>query len=62
MTYNDALKDMRQVIRTLTKDGKDINEVLDMPYHFLIGVLEEKKNKSKVVEDSDETERILDNM
>lgn len=53
---------MRQVIRTLTKDGKDINEVLDMPYHFLIGVLEEKKNKSKVVEDSDETERILDNM
>lgn len=62
MTYSDAMKDMRQVIRSLTKEGKDINEVLDMPFHFLIGILGEKAENIKIIEGEDDTEKILDRM
>lgn len=53
---------MRIVVKDLVTEGKDINEVLDMPYEFLIDVLEEKANKIKKVYDEDEVERLLDQM
>lgn len=37
---------MDKLILALVKDGKDINEVLNMPYHFLIEILNEQ-NKPK---------------
>lgn len=37
---------MDKLILDLMKDGKDINEILSMPYHFLIEILSEK-NKPK---------------
>ena len=37
---------MDKVIIDLIKDGKDINEVLNMPYHFVIELLQER-NKPK---------------
>jgi hypothetical protein len=27
------------------ENGKDINDILDMPYHFLIEILQEKRTK-----------------
>ncbi|WP_373749922.1 MULTISPECIES: phage tail assembly chaperone GT [Lactobacillales] len=29
------------------KNGKDINEVLDMPFHYLLGILEEENKPQK---------------
>lgn len=37
---------MDKVILNLMKDGKDINEVLNMPYYFVIEILNEQ-NKPK---------------
>ncbi|WP_412760309.1 phage tail assembly chaperone GT [Peribacillus butanolivorans] len=37
---------MDKLILNLMKDGKDINEILNMPYHFLIEILREE-NKPK---------------
>lgn len=37
---------MDKLIMELMKDGKDINEILAMPYHFLIELMREK-NKPK---------------
>ena len=33
---------MDNVIKDFMKNGKDINEVLNMPYHFLLDLLREK--------------------
>lgn len=33
---------MDKLIMDLMKEGKDINEILTMPYHFLIELLKEK--------------------
>ena len=33
-------------IMSLMKDGKDINQVLDMPFHFVLEILRER-NKPK---------------
>ncbi|MFE4242643.1 phage tail assembly chaperone GT [Peribacillus butanolivorans] len=35
---------MDKLILDLMKDGKDINEILSMPYHFLIEILRDKNN------------------
>lgn len=35
-----------KIILDLIKEGKDINEILNMPFHFMIEVLEEQ-NKPK---------------
>lgn len=53
---------MRIVMRDLMKDGKDINEILDMPYDFVIEVLREKEQVVRRVHDEDEVERMLDRM
>lgn len=37
---------MDKLIREMTENGKDINEVLNMPYHFVINLLKDK-NKPK---------------
>ncbi|WP_175486774.1 phage tail assembly chaperone GT [Sediminibacillus halophilus] len=37
---------MDRLFNELLKNGKDINEILDMPYYFVIQLLEEK-NKPK---------------
>lgn len=37
---------MDKLIFDMMKDGKDINEVLNMPYHFVLEILQEK-NKPK---------------
>ncbi|WP_437828943.1 phage tail assembly chaperone GT [Niallia taxi] len=37
---------MDKIILDLIKEGKDINEILNMPFHFMIEVLEEQ-NKPK---------------
>ncbi|WP_406817979.1 phage tail assembly chaperone GT [Metabacillus indicus] len=37
---------MDKLILDLMKDGKDVNEILSMPYHFLLEILNEK-NKPK---------------
>ncbi|MFJ7756325.1 phage tail assembly chaperone GT [Peribacillus muralis] len=34
------------LILDLLKEGKDINDILNMPYHFLLDILHEK-NKPK---------------
>ncbi|MCA1029359.1 hypothetical protein LCM23_25440 [Cytobacillus kochii] len=33
---------MDKLIVDLMKDGKDINEILNMPFHFMLEVLKEK--------------------
>ena len=33
---------MDKIIKEFMENGKDINEILNMPYHFLLGLLEEK--------------------
>jgi len=33
---------MDKVIMDLVSEGKDINEVLNMPYHYVVQLLEEK--------------------
>lgn len=33
---------MDKLIQDLMKDGKDINEILNMPYHFVLQILSEK--------------------
>lgn len=40
---------MDKLILDLIKDGKDINEILGMPYHFLLEILREenKPNQEK---------------
>ena len=53
---------MRVVMKDLMKDGKDINEILDMPYEFVVEILREKEQSVKRVHDEDEVERILDRM
>ncbi|WP_412760413.1 phage tail assembly chaperone GT [Peribacillus butanolivorans] len=35
---------MDKLILDLMKDGKDINEILSMHYHFLIEILRDKNN------------------
>lgn len=62
MTYADARSDMRQVIKNMTKNGKDINEILDMPYHFFIDILQDKADAIQYVKDEAEVERILDRL
>lgn len=37
---------MDKLILDLMKEGKDINEILNMPFHFMLELLEEK-NKPK---------------
>ncbi|WP_407901318.1 phage tail assembly chaperone GT [Halalkalibacterium halodurans] len=37
---------MDKLILDLMKEGKDINEILNMPYHFVIEILRER-NKPK---------------
>ncbi|WP_445304401.1 phage tail assembly chaperone GT [Niallia sp. FSL W8-1348] len=37
---------MDALVLDLVKDGKDINEVLNMPFHFMLELLAEK-NKPK---------------
>lgn len=43
---------MDKLILDLMKEGKDINEILDMPFHFVIEILREnnkpKKEKSLI--------------
>lgn len=53
---------MRQLVRTMTKNGKDINEILDMPYHFFIDILQDKADAIQYVKDEAEVERILDRL
>lgn len=62
MTYQDMIDDMREVVRDLVKEGKDINEVLDMPFHFLVDVIKDKKKRINIVDDDAAAERILDKM
>lgn len=38
---------MDNLIRELVKGGKDINDVLNMPYHFLIETLREETKPKK---------------
>lgn len=39
---------MRAVVRVMMKEsGKDINEILDMPFTFFMEVLEEESKPSK---------------
>lgn len=35
------------LILDLLKEDKDINEILNMPYHFLLDILNEKINQNK---------------
>ncbi len=37
---------MDQLILRMMKDGKDINEILNMPFHFMVELMREK-NKPK---------------
>ncbi|TYS67057.1 hypothetical protein FZC76_16155 [Sutcliffiella horikoshii] len=36
-----------KLILDLVKDGKDINEILAMPFHFLVEILHEKNKPRK---------------
>jgi len=37
---------MDRLVMDLVKEGKDINEIMSMPFHYLLGMLEER-NKPK---------------
>lgn len=39
------------VVRELVKEGKDVNEVLKMPYHYVLQILDER-NTNKVTSDA----------
>lgn len=39
------------VVRDLVKEGKDVNEVLNMPYHYVLKILDER-NTNKVTSDA----------
>lgn len=46
---------MKNFIKTMvTERGKDVNEVLDMPYHFILDLLREdhKQEEKKVASNS----------
>ncbi|MCG7314148.1 hypothetical protein ABEP17_15685 [Priestia flexa] len=36
-----------KLVRSLMKEGKDINEVLNMPYHFVLDLLEEQNKPQR---------------
>ncbi|MGC4375930.1 hypothetical protein WD019_03160 [Fictibacillus sp. Mic-4] len=38
---------MDKLILSLVEEGKDINEILAMPYHFLVELLEERNKPRK---------------
>lgn len=39
---------MDELIRDMFHGGKDVNEILDMPYSFLLGILREKLEPERV--------------
>lgn len=45
------VKHLDIVVRDLIKEGKDVNEVLKMPYHYVLQILDER-NTNKVVSDA----------
>lgn len=34
---------MDKVLLDMTKEGKDVNEILNMPYHYVVQLLEERQ-------------------
>lgn len=38
---------MDKLIIDLMKEGKDVNEVLDMPFHFVMELLQERNKPKK---------------
>lgn len=49
---------MDKLVRDMMKNGKDINEILDMPYHYVLQILDERNQKKNLSEK--EQEAILD--
>lgn len=43
---------MDRIIKDMMDNGKDINEILDMPFHFVLSILNEKVKPEAVVEKS----------
>ncbi|WP_372443003.1 phage tail assembly chaperone GT [Pseudogracilibacillus auburnensis] len=41
------MKSMDKFARDLMKEGKDINEILDMPVHYVMEILKEKTEVKK---------------
>lgn len=40
------------VVRDMMENGKDINEILKMPFHYVLQILDER-NTNKVVSDAE---------
>ena len=51
LTYSSMLNHLDIVVRDLVKEGKDVNEVLKMPYHYVLQILDER-NTNKVTSDA----------
>lgn len=45
------LKNLDIVIRDLIKEGKDINDVLKMPFYYVLQILDER-HTNKVISDT----------
>ncbi|MFW5411578.1 phage tail assembly chaperone GT [Aerococcus urinaeequi] len=48
-SYEKQIEFIDKIVLDFYKNGKDINEVLDMPFHYLLGILEEE-NKPQEAE------------
>ncbi|QDX01188.1 hypothetical protein DWB90_09125 [Staphylococcus chromogenes] len=51
MTYEGMLQNLDIVVRDLMKEGKDVNEILKMPYYYVLQILDER-HTNKVVSDA----------
>ncbi|MCE4965307.1 phage tail assembly chaperone GT [Staphylococcus chromogenes] len=45
------LQNLDIVVRDLMKEGKDVNEILKMPYYYVLQILDER-HTNKVVSDA----------
>jgi len=45
ITWSDHKRNMRDFIRSMMKEGKDINELMEMPFSFFMELVEEEAEK-----------------
>ncbi|WP_058591714.1 phage tail assembly chaperone GT [Mammaliicoccus sciuri] len=51
MTYKGMLQNLDVIVRDFMKEGKDVNDVLKMPLHYVMQILDDR-HTNKVVSDA----------